>query len=61
MDKLIRLQSLADLGEALAAKFAELSARPRADAADILLHELTQATNAVARLRDALSRGERVA
>ena len=50
--------NLADLGEGLAAKFAELSARPRADACDYLLRDLTDAANAVARLRDALLRGE---
>lgn len=48
--------NLADMGEALAAKFAELSARPRADACDHLLRDMTDATNAVARLRDALQR-----
>lgn len=48
--------NLADMGEALAAKFAELSARPRADACDYLLRDLAEATTAVARLRDALMR-----
>ncbi len=50
--------NLADMGDGLSAKFAELSARPAPDKCDYLLHDLTQARIAVARLRDALLRGE---
>jgi hypothetical protein len=47
---------LLGMGERLAAKFAELGKRPRADACDYLLRDLTDATNAVARLRTSLLR-----
>lgn len=53
---MVRPANLADMGEALAAKFAELSERPRPDAADMLMRELDAARNAVAILRDALLR-----
>lgn len=46
------MSALADMGEALGAKFAELGARPHPDKADHLLRELTEAFNAVARMRD---------
>lgn len=56
--QLYRPASMADLGESLAAKFRELGARPCADACNYLLRDLTEAKNAVARLRDDLERGE---
>lgn len=53
---LYRPENLAESGEALAAKLAELSARPRVDACDLLLRDLCEVHNAVAILRNALLR-----
>lgn len=55
--QMTRQSTLADLGEGLAAKFCELSKRPCADRCDYLLRDLTEATNAVRRLRTTLEQG----
>ncbi|KGM54177.1 hypothetical protein N799_09855 [Lysobacter arseniciresistens ZS79] len=49
-------ENLAERGEALAAKLAELSARPHVEACDVLLRDLHQAHAAVAMLRGVLLR-----
>ncbi|KGM54176.1 hypothetical protein N799_09850 [Lysobacter arseniciresistens ZS79] len=47
-------ETLADMGEKLAAQLAELSARPCVDKCDAMVRELAEATTAVHRLRSAL-------
>jgi hypothetical protein len=51
-----RSSALAEMGEALAAKFAELGARPHPDRCDYLLRDLHEACTAIARMREDLLR-----
>lgn len=50
--------NLAELGEVLAGKFAELSKRPCPDKCDLLINDLHQAQTAIAQMRTRLLRGE---
>lgn len=51
-------EPLAEIGERLAAQFAELSARPTRDGCDHVLRSLTEASTAVARMRTRLERDQ---
>lgn len=50
--------NLAELGEALAGRFAELSQRPCADKCDYLLRDLHEARTAIEQMRARLIRGD---
>ena len=58
--RLVQPAGLRAMGESLSAKFAEVGARPHADACDLLMRDLVEARNAVARLRDQLIQAFRV-
>lgn len=51
-----RPSDLAERSQVLAAMFSELAARPNPDKSDFLLRDLTEASTAVAHLRDAMLR-----